>query len=344
MVHHPIRSSILAVCTPLALATIVAAQNPPQINEIRIDQPSTDNDEYFELAGDASLSLDGLTYIVIGDGSGGSGVIEAVIPLAGLAIMPDGLFCAAESTMTIAVPDYITSLNFENSDNVTHMLVEGFTGANGDDLDTDDDGTLDVTPWTAIVDCVALVEDPAGGDHFYCGAQVGPDGTYVPGHVLRCPDGVGNWLIGKYDLGACGLDTPGDPNQCTQGMATFRNDTGGTNTTGYVAVAPIIDTTWTATVDLSGTTNGLGGIASFETTAEVYLPGIGDYLLVNILDPGGDVIGLVPQSGAGVLTWNLDLPCDPSVLGSFVATQGWGFGGADGITLHNAYDLVVGWY
>ena len=39
------------------------------INEIRADQPGADNDEYFELIGDASASLDGLTYLVIGDGS-----------------------------------------------------------------------------------------------------------------------------------------------------------------------------------------------------------------------------------------------------------------------------------
>ena len=41
-----------------------------KINEIRIDQPGTDNDEYFELLGEPNASLDGLTYIVIGDGVG----------------------------------------------------------------------------------------------------------------------------------------------------------------------------------------------------------------------------------------------------------------------------------
>ena len=43
-----------------------------------------------------------------------------------------------------------------NSDNVTHLLVTDFVGNNGDDLDTDDDGVLDITPWNTIVDCVAL--------------------------------------------------------------------------------------------------------------------------------------------------------------------------------------------
>ena len=46
------------------------------LSEIRIDQPSTDSDEYFELAGTPGASLSGLTYLVIGDGSGGSGLSE----------------------------------------------------------------------------------------------------------------------------------------------------------------------------------------------------------------------------------------------------------------------------
>ena len=58
------------------------------ISEIRIDQPSTDNDEYFELAGAAGTSMNGLTYLVIGDGTGGSGVIEAVVDLTGQSIPP----------------------------------------------------------------------------------------------------------------------------------------------------------------------------------------------------------------------------------------------------------------
>lgn len=45
------------------------------INEIRVDQPANDNDEYFELYGSSGTSLNGLAYLVIGDGPGGSGVV-----------------------------------------------------------------------------------------------------------------------------------------------------------------------------------------------------------------------------------------------------------------------------
>lgn len=184
-----------------------------QINEIRIDQPDTDNDEYFELTGDASTSLDNLTYLVIGDGTNGSGVIEAVVDLSSNTINNEGFFLAAENTFSLATPDLITDLNFENNDNVTHLLVEGFTGSNGDDLDTDDDGTLDVIPWSSIVDSVALIESETSGEIVYSDIIVGPDGSFVPGHIYRLPDDSGNWNIGGFTLNT--NDTPGTSNDPT---------------------------------------------------------------------------------------------------------------------------------
>ncbi|MEZ4645932.1 MAG: hypothetical protein R3E31_24970 [Chloroflexota bacterium] len=231
-------SDLEAVIAVAAPTCAVAA-----INEIRTDQPSADNDEYFELAGMAGVSLDGLSYIVIGDGTGGSGVIEAVIPLTGTTIPGDGYFLALEDT-SIYTPsaDLILSgagngINFENSDNVTHMLVRDFTGANGDDLDTDDDGILDVTPWSAIDDCVSLLLDPAGGDLIYCSTTVGPDGSFAPGHVYACSNG---WQIGQFDP-AGGNDTPGAVNNCALVPAvslvkTVGTDSGVCATTDSIAV------------------------------------------------------------------------------------------------------------
>lgn len=191
------------------------------MNEIRIDQPSTDNDEFFELYGTPGASLDGLTYLVIGDGTGGSGVIEEAVSLTGQVIPGTGFFVAAEATFTLGVADLTTSLNFENSDNVTHLLVAGFSGAVGDDLDTDDDCVLDVTPWTGVTDAVALIEEPNPPAATECEyatdlgfPTVGPDGTFVPGLVGRDPDGVGPWVIGPFDPIAGG-DTPGSSNNGT---------------------------------------------------------------------------------------------------------------------------------
>ncbi len=187
------------------------------INEIRTDQSGADDDEFFELFGPPGTSLDGLWYIVIGDGTGGSGVIEAVVPLAGSVIPGDGIFLAAEASPMPnlgATPDLVTSMNFENSDNVTHLLVAGFLGADGDDLDANDDCTLETTPWLAELDRIALVEEdnpPVDTECHYGPPQIGPDGSFVPGHVERCPDGTGAWSIAAFGFGE---DSPGDPNIC----------------------------------------------------------------------------------------------------------------------------------
>ncbi len=79
----------------------------------------------------------------------------------------------------------------ESPDNITFLLVSDFTGtdtfqtrapnagAGGQDLDTNDDGTLDITPWSAILDSVAFKETngstpTAGQDWWYSPNTCGP--------------------------------------------------------------------------------------------------------------------------------------------------------------------------
>jgi hypothetical protein len=219
--------------------TVNCPQPPPiLINEIRIDQPSysrkknlADPDEFFELAGPPGASLNGLWYIVIGDGPqtlvggqlrGGSGVVEEAIDLSGRTIPQSGFFLVAGpdySPVGGEDPNWRRALNFENNDNVTHLLVKGFTGVLGQDLDFNDDGTLDLQPWTSIEDSVAIVEyeDPNWyGDKVYSATRVGPkivgDRKYAPGHVYRGTDGGGVWQMGQFAYNAVGNDTPGAGN------------------------------------------------------------------------------------------------------------------------------------
>ncbi|MDF1838781.1 MAG: hypothetical protein P1V35_13000, partial [Planctomycetota bacterium] len=212
------KNLILPFSLGLALAASASAQ--VSINEIRIDQPSTDNDEFFELTGPAGTSLDGMTYVIVGDstpggsGTGVGGGIDGFVDLTGSVIGASGYFVVGEASMTIGTPDLIASINFENSDNVTHMLVTDFTGTTADDLDADDDGVLDFTPWTSIVDSVALVENLASGEHVYSTTQVGPDGTFVPGHVSLIG---GTWVINDFGTGY--EDTPGSTNVTETGMS-----------------------------------------------------------------------------------------------------------------------------
>jgi uncharacterized repeat protein (TIGR01451 family) len=228
-------------------SSVARAADGVTINEIRVDQPSTDNDEYFELAGSPAASLDNLTYLVIGDGSGDtSGVIEAVVELTGTAIPADGYFLAVESTFSLGgTADLTTTLAFENSDNVTHLLVEGFTGSLYDDLDTDDDGVLDSTPWSSIDDCVALV-GPGSGNLTYCATTVGPNGTFFPVHVYRCSLG---WFIGQYDPTG-GDDTPGQANTCMANLSIIK--TGPTQTQAGSPVTYELDCANSGTDHASG--------------------------------------------------------------------------------------------
>ncbi|MFK8014279.1 MAG: endonuclease/exonuclease/phosphatase family protein [Gammaproteobacteria bacterium] len=196
-------------------ATVAIGAQAQQINEIRIDQPSSDNSEYFELFGAPGTSLNDLTYVAVGDGAGGSGVIDTAVSLSGQTIGASGFFVAAESTFALGTADLTTSINFENSDNVTHFLVSGFTGAVQQDLDTNDDGVLDIIPWTAELDRIAVIEQdnpPTATEFHYGPPTVGPDGTFAPAHVKRCPDGD-SFDIGAFDP-VGGSDTPGAANSC----------------------------------------------------------------------------------------------------------------------------------
>ncbi len=194
----------------LGLAISMASAQAVQINEIRIDQPSSDNDEYVELIGEPNESLDGLSYIIIGDGSSGNGSLDGAVDLSGLSLNANGLLLISEASFTLAAQDQIRTLNFENSDNVTHALITNTELSSGDDVDSDDDGLIDAPFAAQIIDSIALVETPDSGDAFYGPNTVGPAGTFVPAHVFNCPDG---WQIGEFDP-ADGTDTPGAENPC----------------------------------------------------------------------------------------------------------------------------------
>jgi hypothetical protein len=218
-----------------------------QISEIRIAMPAADDNEYFELVADPGAPLIGVRYVVIGDGDpvDGSGVIEAIVNLDGTSVGFDGNFVVAEDTFTLdllavdlTLPSATNGLNFEDSDNVTHVLVANFFGTLGQDLDTDDDGVLDVTPWLTEIDRVALVEEPnppASTEYHYGLAPdqlVGPDGIFVPGHVYRCTT-AGTWTIGDFDPASLdAADTPGAVNAGCIGD-TCPWDIDGDNTVGF---------------------------------------------------------------------------------------------------------------
>ena len=148
--------STLSLCAGLACAQTV------RFNEVMINPPGGDNgNEFIELRSDVpGYSLNGLTIIVIeGDMPTPAGTVDQVLPLTGLSTGSNGLLLwrdsvavlspapAAETAINVA--DFVPDL--ENGAN-TFMIVEGWTGTLGMDLDTNNDGVLDATPWTRVVD------------------------------------------------------------------------------------------------------------------------------------------------------------------------------------------------
>ncbi|HRK31833.1 MAG TPA: PEP-CTERM sorting domain-containing protein, partial [Tepidisphaeraceae bacterium] len=83
---------------------------------------------------------------------------------------------------TIANLNRTPTATIENG-SVTFILARDFTGALTNDLDTNNDGTLDVTPWSAVVDNIGWAEDSVvtASDIVYLGAAIGnagiPPGT-----------------------------------------------------------------------------------------------------------------------------------------------------------------------
>src|SRR5690606_24552300 len=107
-------------------------------------------------------------------------------------------------------------------------------------LDLNDDGILDILPWTVINSGVALIEEPnppAGTEYEYATSLglpvVGPDGTFVPGHVALI-NGV--WQIGNFDpANPAALDSPGSANSAPNFTYIWllTQDNSGTGGTAY---------------------------------------------------------------------------------------------------------------
>ncbi len=217
---------LLGMMTVASIATLFAqSASAVAINEFRVDHAGADTDEFFELAGTPGESLDGLTYIVIGDVPGGgdftTGAIEVAISLDGLSIPADGYFLAVEDIFAGPAgvnADLVVDLNFENSDTVSHLLVSGFTGLDGDLIDSDQDGVLDsVLPWSSIIDGLSL-EELVNTTEINYGPQLGiPTLSAQPStgenymHAYRDVDITGAW-IGGSDYLFLDTETPGSPN------------------------------------------------------------------------------------------------------------------------------------
>jgi len=178
----------------------------PVINEFVANHTGADSEAFVEVFGDANTDYSALTVLEIeGDSSSNEGTIDAVLQVG----------------TTNGGGYWIDDEDMENG-TITILLVENFSGSVGNDLDTDDDGTFDLTPWTRIVDDVA-VSDGGGSDLTYSSTVLAAffDGNpFGAGGASRSPNGTdtdtaADWVRNDFD----GFGFPGFPGSPAVGEA-----------------------------------------------------------------------------------------------------------------------------
>lgn len=183
-----LRNHALAGLTAGALATVglavpaAAAETAPVINEFSIDTDSTDI-EFVEVLGAPNTDLSSYSILEIEGDTGSTtapvGVVDEVIQLG--TTDADGRWFLDLAANTL-----------ENG-TVSLLLVNGFAGTVGTDLDSNDDGVFDDGPGQPqIVDAIA-VSDGGANDKTYGGTTLTAlyDGlAFKPGGASRIPDGT----------------------------------------------------------------------------------------------------------------------------------------------------------
>ena len=169
-----------------------AADGGIRINEMLVNPLGADRgQEFVEISGPPGSPMTGIWLVVIeGDATASSSIqkgrIDNALNLGAYSIGESGLLLLRDgvgiidcdpgpdvagplfNTSTVVFGSSATqsgfgngSVGLENSSS-TFLLVTGFTGAAGQDLDTDNDGTLDVQPWTSVLDAVSVINSSTG--------------------------------------------------------------------------------------------------------------------------------------------------------------------------------------
>ena len=204
----PVASTFGAINTGQTFEGGIVTPAGPVLNEFSASTTGTDV-EYVEIFGDPNTDYSAYTLLEIeGDSGTASGAVDEVIPVG--STDANGLWLGN------------LAANALENGTITLLLVENFTGATGSDLDTNNDGVFDVTPWSSIVDAVA-VNDGGVGDLTYGVPMLGVsyDGLpFAPGGASRIPDGfdtdaASDWVRNDFDLAGI----PGFPGTIVLGEA-----------------------------------------------------------------------------------------------------------------------------
>ena len=216
---------------------------PPLINEFVADIVGSNDSEFVEVFGNNIKDYSDLTLIIIeGDGAN-AGVIDNVFPLG---------TTNANGYWTTGILNNV----IENGSQ-TYMLVKDFTGSTGQDLDVDNNGTLDNRPWNRVLDAIAYREnataDRVYSTVFFTSTFQGFSPPANVGGASRIPNGINtgstsDWQRNEYT----GFGIPGF-NVATPDSREAINTPGKANTpynvwTGAVSSAWNVAGNWTVGV------------------------------------------------------------------------------------------------
>lgn len=206
------------------------------INEVLTNVPNgIDNgNEYVEITGNASESLSNVWLLIIDDDGAANGTILNALDLGALSgTVGMGGYLIVEDASSISwtpAPAGTTTRVVSNfSPDIPNVatcfaLVTSFTGSVGNDLDTNDDGTIDVTlPWTTTLDAVSFRN--SGGNEFPhaddLGGYVFGTLAFTPDYLWRAAqtaqweaaDLLGTNLSANYTIDPAGVTNPAFSNQ-----------------------------------------------------------------------------------------------------------------------------------
>jgi dockerin type I repeat protein len=147
------------------------------LNELYVNPPGADdNREFVEIRSTTGgvTSMNGVAFVEINGDPGTAGVIDHDIHLSGLTTGSNGLLLLGQNYTTTTPWGTLpagTALGDRTGtmadNNLTVLLVTGYTGQPGQDLDTNNDGVLDATPWTAVLDSVGWFDPSVSGGRVY---------------------------------------------------------------------------------------------------------------------------------------------------------------------------------
>ncbi len=269
------------------------------INELRISHSTLDNTsnnfvELYEANGDSGVSLNGLTLVVL-TGQTDTGVppnftagdISFAYDLSGGVTDENGFVLVADdgSAASLDPGDIVSNVDFFGSPQ-TFLVVSGFTGTVGSDLDPNDDGELDERPWSSVIDAVSLddmdaavvAQNYASTDSLITGTTIQPTAGavgFAPAAVARVPDGAPTFIVlgGDDTFTDDTSDTPGSTNAPVYELVETFESTGVVE--GGVSDSFTFVLTVEPTSDVTVTFNITDGETTVAPTTLTFSPGSG---------------------------------------------------------------------